>query len=204
MVTMLILAAAVTVQQAAILPSNGSSISVTPEIARRYPNGIEVFKVVVSPEGVISTCVASIDGHGPITDLANCKKVTRFKAKPAIDQNGQKTYGTAELVTSWSVIRSGDTTQHPLVAPRLGPDFLLPLSRFPSGIENDARSGLVLVAGIDGKVETCLVQQTSGLTALDEAACRAVAVTGVTPARDAAGAAVRAVHSISVGFSVNP
>lgn len=204
MVTLLIVAAALTVQQATLQPPEHAPISVAPEIAGRYPSGTEIFKVSVSPEGVVSTCVVSITGRGPITDIANCKKLKRLKAKPAVDQNGRKIYGFASFIVSWNVLRAGHIPSAPSAMPQIEPDLYLPLNRLPNGIRSDATSVLLLVAGADGKMETCEVQQTSGLAALDEAACRAVAVAGVTPATDADGATVRAVHSVRVGFAVRP
>lgn len=65
-------------------------------------------------------------------------------------------------------------------------------------------SSLMLVAGSNGKVESCAVQRTSGLAALDDAACRAVTTAGIEPIKDASGTAVRAVQGIRVGFAVQP
>ena len=201
---MLILAAAASVQQAAIQPSKGLTINVSPEIALHYPNGIETIRVFVSPEGLMSTCMASIEGRGRVVDQENCNKLVHFKAQPASDQNGQTAYGMAEVKLSWSVFKSGEMSHSPSLLPPPEPDLYLPLSRLPSGLRNNATSGLILVAGSDGKVETCQVQQTSGVTALDDAACHAVVVAGVTPPKNAVGEAVRAVHSVRVGFSVHP
>ena len=204
MLTVLGLAAAATIQQAVIRDPNSPSISVAPELARRYPSGIELFRVVVSPEGNVATCKAIIEGRGPVPDAYNCKKVLRFVAEPAVDQNGEKTFGTATVVVTWQVYRGHDTP-HPSSAPlQVDPDLLLPVNHLPAGARSDVTSELLVVAAADGKVETCVVGQTSGLPALDQAACRAVATAGVTPAKDAAGMAVRAVQSIKVGFSVHP
>lgn len=201
---MLILAAAAIVQQAAIQPPTGMSLSVSPEIASRFPNGVEVIRAVVSPGGAISTCKASIIGQGPVTDKENCHKLVKFKAVPAFDQDGHQAYGTAEFRIVWNLSRSGDNPRPPVMLRPVEPDLYLPLSRLPGGVPSGAISTLILVAGIDGKVETCEVRQSSGAAALDSAACRAVALAGVTPLKNETGASVRAIQTVRVGFSVKP
>ena len=201
---MLIMAAAVTVQQAAIQPLKGLSLSVSPEIASHFPGGVEVIRAVVSPDGAISTCDASVVGRGPVTDKENCRKLMRFTATPALDQDGHRAYGTAEFRIVWNVFRSGDRSRPPAVLRPAEPELYLPLSRLPDGVTSEATSTLILVAGNDGKVETCQIQQSSGAAALDNAACRALALAGVTPLKDETGVSVRAIHTVRVGFSVKP
>ena len=109
-----------------------------------------------------------------------------------------------EFRIAWNVVRPNDTPRLPAASRRAEPDFYLPLGRVPDGVLGDAVSSLIIVAGADGKVETCEIQHTSGVAALDIAACRAMALAGITPLRNETGAAVRAVRSIRVGFSVKP
>ncbi|HEX8415890.1 MAG TPA: hypothetical protein VF637_18700 [Sphingomicrobium sp.] len=189
--------AALAVQQAVVEPSKDLMLRVAPAIAATSRSGIEIIQLVVSPTGIIVACNAYIVGRGRFEDRENCNKMVKQKATPATDQDGRKLYGTSKFLLTWTV----DSAAPP---PAKGADLYLPVSRLPLGWRSDMVSFLTLVAGADGKVETCAVQGGSGFAVLDTAACRAVTIQGVAPIRDGAGAAVRAVHNLIVGFTARP
>lgn len=198
---MLMMIAAFAPQQAAVQPSHIARLDVPAEFIMASPSGVEIFQLVVSPEGRVVACNVRILGRGPVQDDRNCSKLLKLTATPASDQDGRATYSTVELKTSWNMVGRRQLAAPPKVDE---PDVYLPVRGLPPGLSIAPTSYLLLVTGIEGKVETCTVSRSSGHAGLDEAACRAVTASGAEPLKDGSGRAVRSVQNITVGFKLAP
>lgn len=81
------------------------------------------------------------------------------------------------------------------------PDVDLILNQMPAGSGFHPIARLAIIVDGQGHVKDCKVVVSSGVPALDAAACKAgVAAANVKPDKDAAGAIVGPVKSLSVGF----
>lgn len=195
--------AALAATLAALPPSVHAPLDVPADITKTAPSGVEVFQLVVSPEGTVVSCQAHILGRDPVRDVQNCRLLLRLRATPASDQEGHKIHGVVKIYATWMVYRAGQPAPLP-ASPSTEADLYLPVSQLPAGVREDVTNYLVLVVGADGKVETCEVGRSSGHSALDNASCRAIIANGTEPLKDKSGMAVRSVQGFEIGFKVQP
>jgi len=181
---------------------HGFALATPLSIARTAPNGIETFRLVVSPEGDVVSCVATVAGRGLVSDEPNCRKLRKLKARPATDAKGTAVYSVVHFYVTWTIF--GRTAPKRMLPVAPAADFALPLKRLPAGVSDNSRSLATVLTSAEGLVESCAITKTSGSEPLDTAVCRAVAAEGVTPIEDAAGKGVRGVQTLSVSFTVAP
>lgn len=192
---MFLIAMALAAQQASIEDVK-VDLQASPQATASVADGVEIVRLVIAPDGRAAGCSARILGLGPVEDRANCKKLSKMTATPAIDHRGSRVYGAVEFRLIWVTDRLTGSRASP---PAGAADLYLPLQHIPDGLRRRVVD-LRLVVASDGKVENCETVTGSGRAALDKAACDAAVSGGVAPLKDASGTPVRGVQNLSIGF----
>jgi TonB family protein len=154
-------------------------------------------RLTVAPTGAVEGC-RPINSSGFSSFDANiCEAMKVRNLDPAKDSAGNPIYAVVEVHFQWS----GDGTGEQITLPT--PDVDLTIQHMPSGAPDHPATELAVVIDQNGNVESCEVAKPSGAPALDAVACKAgVEAAGLRPAIDKAGAKMRSVQSLVVGFNI--
>lgn len=153
-----------------------------------------VAALIISPTGGVEGCrIISSTGSGG-TDEGVCQSLKSSQFEAAVDRAGGRSYGKIVV---------------PIVAPDNvgvpGPvisDIDLTVARLPPGSPVHPRVQLALTVDAQGHVEGCDLAKSSGVPALDAAACKSgVAVAEIHPVKNEAGVPVASVQPLLVGLA---
>jgi TonB family protein len=141
----------------------------------------------VDLSGRVDRCTIVVSSGSSLADRTACERAERMaRFAPARDESGRPVA---------ALVRQGFAVNRAL--PAADVDFALVVDRAPPGAVADLR----IVADAAGKVETCAIETSSSSAPLDRAGCAAVTGVARPVVLDAAGAPVRAMSRVSVGFS---
>jgi len=154
-------------------------------------------RLTVAPTGDVEGCrPINSSGFAPF-DAKICAAMKLRKLDPVKDNIGNPVYAVIEVHFQWSGDGRGEQITQST------PDVDLTIQHMPSGAPDHPVAQLAVVIDQNGKVESCQVSKPSGAPALDAVACKAgLAAAGLEPAIDNAGAKVRSVQSLNVGFNI--
>ena len=170
-----------------------------PAAAKRRDAPVRIaLTMLVGPDGRAVGCEVAVSTGLPGEDDRICALVRRrARFTPARDEAGAPIAGERNLVGTWWDQEAGRP-----VWPPLEPHVTLTVASLPDG-EREARATVVRVIAPDGHVERCAVASSSGVPALDRAACGLLAThLPPRPIRDAAGASLRSRRAVRVAFAI--
>jgi hypothetical protein len=165
-----------------------------PANATARQGGVEEFvRLKISPQGAVETCALElVSGYGAF-DLRFCSLISRAQFRPATDAEGNPLYGVVGVGVHY--LGAEVSVDH------ASPDVELTLERLPAGASIHPVAQLAVLVSSDGRLEACEVVTSSGVAALDHAACASgLASIGLQAATDQAGTRVRSLQSVNVGF----
>ncbi len=141
----------------------------------------------VDTSGHVDRCAIVVASGSALLDKVACERAGRFAHfSPARDEDGRPVAAR---------IRQGFSVNRPVPAADI--DFAMTVDHAPPHAVTDLR----VVADQTGKVQTCAVDASSGVSQLDRLACGAVSDLVRPVVRDGSGSPVRAVSLLSVGFA---
>ena len=157
-----------------------------------------VMTMLVGPDGRAVGCEVAVSTGLPGEDDRICALARRrARFTPARDDSGAPIAGEKVLAGSWFDQQAGRP-----VWPPTAPHLTLTVASLPDG-KHVATLALVRVVAPDGRVERCCVASSSGVPALDRAACGLLAThLPPRPIRDAAGAPLRSRRAVRVAFAI--
>jgi len=174
---------------------------------RADEQGTTAFRLDVSPEGRVTGCTVTASSGSAALDSATCRILrARARYRPATDAGGRPVAGShsgrarwvlppepsatvpdIELLPAPPAMRHGQAVQHP--RPLAPLPSLFAAADYPAealAAPALGQTGLELVVGVDGGVAGCATLFSSGVAALDRAACRVLRERArFAPARDA-------------------
>lgn len=159
-------------------------------------------ELAVLPDGSVADCsVLKSVGNAQLAAEA-CAGTIGFKMKPAVDSNGNPTFGLLRTVITMT-LSPAPKRLRPLVSE---PDVELTVDRLPDGEALDLV--IALLVSSDGSIEQCEGRRRTGGSSSDaayfHAACEQAKGLRGRVIHDASGAAVQYVTSLRVRFSLDP
>lgn len=170
------------------------------------------FTLTVDPGGRVSQCTIARSSGSAALDETTCRLMkSRARFTPARAADGSLRYGAAAGRIAWRIpgapppsgsgMIADSASNYPAVTfpvegpwPKASLASLFSDEDYPASARAARESGRVeftLGIGISGRVESCVIQRSSGSAALDSATCRLIrARARFVPARDASGNAV--------------
>ena len=159
--------------------------------------GFARYEATIDPTGKVERCDLLVETGVADLDKATCRlMLSRARFKPAVDENGQPTFGVVRAWNSWQVGKWLKATR-----PRSF-DLSLALSRLPSNLPSPTY--VSVVAGVDemGRIKECRPASPGHESKLNELACKQVtALKDWSPARTKSGTPVSSVQLITVQFN---
>lgn len=193
MIIALLAAAALGSSPAPVNAAAWAAVSNYPGLASslRSERGWTRVEVTIDEDGDPARCDLVASSGSQALDRAACEVALRHgHFRPARDEAGRPVAGT--LRQTYAI---GNTVPAGIVA-----DMMLAVSSVPPSLGNPIAT-LRLVTGASGQVDSCMFDASSGSQQLDRLACRLMTAEALAPARDANGAAIRAVRLTAVGFT---
>lgn len=161
---------------------------------RRQAVGYTRAEAVVAVDGRVLRCDLISSSRSRELDTRACALIMhRFQFSVGRDEEGAPIAGIARVNVNWGIIGSRYT-----YAPST--DMTLPVSGLPSGISGEAKTTVRVVLDATDRVESCVVDESSGSAQLDRLVCQALPSVPLTLARDAGGTPLRAVRPFTVSF----
>ena len=165
---------------------------------RNEEEGTVRFQLVIGPDGRVSRCEVTASSGSAALDSASCRILTaRARYRPARDPQGSPIAGSDSGRVTWRLPldneegRAGVPMPHQSAFRLFNFRTLISPGDYPASAFRARASGTSAVRvaiGTEGRVVACAVEEGSGSTALDLAACRIVSARArYSPARDAAG-----------------
>lgn len=182
-------------------PVNAESVFRVSDYPRRAlannEGGFAKYEVTIDPNGRVESCTLLIATGVADLDRATCRLMfSRARFKPAIDANGQPTFGVVRAWNSWQVgkwLRASRPRSY---------DLSLALSRLPADVTTPAYVGVVAAVDDTGKITECRPPSSTQPSTLGNLACEHImALQDWSPAKTGSGTAVSSVQLIIVQFN---
>ncbi len=156
-----------------------------------------VAALIISPAARVESCRILSSTGSSATDDSVCQSLKSSQFEAAVDRAGGRSYGKIVV----PIVTSDDAgAPRPVIS-----DIDLTVARLPPGSPIHPRVQLALTVDAQGHVEGCDLAKSSGVPALDAAACKSgVAVAEIHPVKNGAGVPVASVQSLLVGFVAYP
>ena len=159
--------------------------------------GFARYEATIDPTGKVERCDLLVETGVADLDSATCRLFrSRARFKPALDADGQPTFG---VVRAWNSWQAGKWLQ--ASRPRSF-DLSLALSRLPSNVASPTYVSVIAAVDEAGRMKACRPASPGQEPKLKELACAQVmALKDWSPARTKSGTPVSSVQLITVQFN---
>ncbi|MFL6767014.1 MAG: TonB family protein [Sphingomicrobium sp.] len=159
--------------------------------------GFARYEATVDPTGKVERCDLLVETGVRELDSATCRLISsRARFKPALDADGQPTFGVVRAWNSWQVGKWLYASR-----PRSF-DLSLALNRLPSNLASPTYVSVVAAVDDAGRMKACHSSGTGHESKLGELACaQVVALKDWSPAKTKSGTPVSSVQLITVQFN---
>jgi len=163
----------------------------------RNLGGFARYEATIDPTGKVERCDLLVPTGVADLDSATCRLVrSRARFKPALDANGQPTFGVYRAWNSWQVGKWLEARR-----PRSF-DLSLALSRLPENMASPTYVSVVTSVDDTGKMTGCRPFSPNQESKLSKLACEQVmALKDWAPAKTRSGVPVSSVQLITVQFN---
>lgn len=187
-------------------------ISIRPDYNSSGVVGDVAVDISFDPVGKIYRCDVVRSSDNKRLDSDSCAAVRRNAPfLPARDERGQSIASVARIDLNWglteTIVTNSNFSPFPVHAAPSAQwvrfDMVGRLRAMPLDAKDPTVVGIRRVEGPDGSIESCAVDVPSGVTAIDNFACRATATNsfGRKPAVDADGHPIRAMKTYLIAFT---
>ncbi|MBO9670123.1 MAG: energy transducer TonB [Sphingobium sp.] len=111
-------------------------------------DGSTFFKLIVGRDGKPEQCVVLLSTHNAALNKAVCIHAMKFSYKPALDGQGQPTYGVAETMVNFQADRGGTIYLQQ-------PDFIVDLAAVPEGLPPQSYVKVAVEVDEQGMLKAC-------------------------------------------------
>ena len=178
---------------------------------RDEEDGVTGFRVEISADGRVSSCMVISSSGSAALDAATCSNVTRrARFEPALDYGGNPIISYYSNRVSWRIPADPSYALQSIFSPS-GPQAVfgtyteIPESDYPlEALEKGwrGRVQIVLTISSEGSVTACAVQTGTGHELLDNKACELASKWIFLPARDPAGGTIAGTTTHEFGWNL--